>query len=333
VSERFLIPQKLYGRDREVANLLKAFEETCDGGNQLLLVSGYSGIGKTSLIQELYKPIIRDRGYFISGKFDQVVRNIPYGALIQAFRGLVWQLLTESEERLEVWRERLSKALGANGGVLAEVIPEIELILGKQASPAPLDPAESQNRFQYVFQNFVGTLAQKEHPLVVFLDDLQWVDAATLDLLHALLTGSDIRHLLLVCAYRDNEVDADHLLTWAVGRLVTSGATFRRMPLAPLPLADLVPFLCDTLHVESSEVDPLAKLIQQKTDGNPFFVIQFLKTLEQEKFLTFNRENARWTFRTDVIAQAGMTDNVIDLMTHRIRRLSPGAGSLYRKSV
>jgi histidine kinase len=213
VSERFLVPQRLYGREREVRELMAAFDETCDGRASILLVAGYSGIGKTSLISELYAPIVRERGYFLSGKFDQVVRNIPYGALIQAFRGLVWQLLTESEERLAEWRRRLSEALGANGGVLAEVIPEIELILGKQTPPPPLDPTEARNRFGYMLQRFVGTLARREHPLVVFLDDLQWVDAATLDVLHALLTSVDLHHRLLIGAYRDNEVDAAHLLT------------------------------------------------------------------------------------------------------------------------
>ncbi|HKC88445.1 MAG TPA: AAA family ATPase, partial [Blastocatellia bacterium] len=180
--DRFLISQKLYGREREVAELLDAFDRVCRGRAappSMTLVAGYSGIGKTSLIQELYKPIARERGYFISGKFDQVVRSVPFGALIQAFRGLAQQLLTESEEQLTRWRASLSRALGAQGGVLTEVIPEIELIIGKQPAPPSLGPTEALNRFQLVFQNFVGALARQESPLVVFLDDLQWADAAT----------------------------------------------------------------------------------------------------------------------------------------------------------
>ncbi len=224
VSERFLIPQRLYGRDRELAELVSAFDDACEGRAALLLVSGYSGIGKTSLISELYRPIVKQRGYFLAGKFDQVMRNMPYGALIQAFRGFVWQVLAESEHRLAEWRTRLSDALGSNGGVLAEVIPEIELVLGKQVAPTALDPAEAQNRFRYVFQSFLAALARKQHPLVVFLDDLQWVDAATLDLLHSLLTGPDLNHVLFIGAYRDNEVDANHMLTWAMDRLQASGA-------------------------------------------------------------------------------------------------------------
>ena len=322
VPDRFLISQKLYGRNRDLADLLRAFDETCDGLTGLMLVAGYSGIGKTSLIHELYKPIVRQRGYFIAGKFDQVVRNIPYGALTQALRSLVWQLLTESEDRLSLWRARLSDALGTNGGVLAEVIPEIELIIGKQAPPPPLDPTEARNRFGYVFQSFISALARREHPLVVFLDDLQWVDAATLDLLHALLTGPGIRHLLLIGAYRDNEVDDSHLLTWAVNRLEASGGRVSRLSLGPLALPDLTSFLCDTLHREPSYIEPIAGVIQKKTDGNPFFVIQFLKMLEQEGLLIFESEHGGWSFGIDAIAAVGMTDNVVDLMTRKIRRLS-----------
>jgi len=212
VSDRFLIPRKLYGRSSEVDELLRAFDRTCTGATEMMVVGGYSGIGKTSLIQELYKPIVRERGYFIAGKFDPIVRNVPHGALIQAFRSLLQQLLTESEARLSRWRTRLSEALGANAGVLAEVIPEIELVLGKQPPPPALAPTEAQNRFQLVFQNFVGTLAQREHPLVVFVDDLQWADSATLSLLGPLLTSPRVKFLFLIGAYRDNEVDASHLL-------------------------------------------------------------------------------------------------------------------------
>lgn len=322
VPDRFLISQKLYGRDRELEDLLRAFEETCAGGTALMLVSGYPGIGKTSLIQELYKPIVRQRGYFIAGKFDQVARNIPYGAFTQALRSLVWQLLTESEERLGLWRARLSEALGTNGGVLAEVIPEIELILGPQAPPPPLDATEARNRFRYVLQKFVGALSQKEHPLIVFLDDLQWVDAATLDVLHALLTNADIQYLLVIGAYRENEVDDSHLLTWALSRLKSARAHVSRMSLGPLAPADLEAFLCDTLHRAADYTGPIAGLIQKKTDGNPFFVIQFLKTLQEEGLLVFDREHAGWSFGTDAIAQAGITENVIDLMTRKIRRMS-----------
>jgi histidine kinase len=325
VSDRFLVPQRLYGRDGELAALGAAFDDACNGRATLVLVSGYSGIGKTSLIRELYRPIVSQRGYFLSGKFDQVVRNVPYGALIQAFRGFIWQVLAESEHGLALWRTRLSNVLGQNGGVIAEVIPEIEFVLGKQPPPAALEPAEAQNRFRYVFQSFVGAVAQKEHPLVVFLDDLQWVDPATLDLLHALLAGADIHHVLFIGAYRDNEVDANHLLTWAIDRVQSAGASVRRLTLGPLARADIVQFLRETLRRAADDVEPLASLILRKTDGNPFFVIQFLKTLHQDGLFWFDAARGQWAFDLGAIAAAGTTDNVIDLMTRKIRRLSPPA--------
>jgi len=325
VPDRFLISQKLYGREREVAQLLGVFDRVCEGRAapaSMMLVAGYSGIGKTSLIQELYKPIVRERGYFISGKFDQVVRSVPFGALIQAFRGLTQQLLTESEEQLAAWRARLSKALGAQGGVLTEVIPEIELIIGKQPAPPALGPTEALNRFQLVFQNFVGALARQEHPLVVFLDDLQWADAATLSLLGPLLASHEIESLFLMGAYRDNEVDAGHPLMRSLNALEGAGVELRRVVLEPLRLPDLTLLIRDTLRGDLAAAEPLARLALEKTGGNPFFVIQFLKTLHQEGFITFDYEQCRWTYRLAAIAGAPLTDNVIDLMTRKIQRLS-----------
>jgi predicted ATPase/tRNA A-37 threonylcarbamoyl transferase component Bud32 len=322
VSDRFLISQKLYGREQEVEELLGAFDHVCQGHAAMMVVAGYSGIGKTSLIQELYKPIVRERGYFISGKFDQVARSVPFGALIQAFHGLVRQLLTESEERLAQWRTRLSQALGTNAGVLAEVIPEIELIIGKQPPALALGPTEALNRFQMVFQNFVAALASQEHPLVVFLDDLQWADPATLSLFQPVLTSPSIQYLFLMGAYRDNEVDASHPLTRTLGVLESAGVELRRIMLGSLQLPDLTCFIRDTLRGDLEEAAPLVDLVWEKTNGNPFFVIQFLKTLKQEGFLEFDYDRACWAYRIDDIAGAAMTDNVIDLMTRKIQRLA-----------
>ncbi len=320
VFDRFVIPQHLYGRQSEIEVLMAAFERVCEGTVELMLVSGYAGIGKTSLIQELYQPIVRRRGYFIAGKFDQIIRT-PYGALIQAFRGLVHQLLTENEDQLAVWRSRLADALGTNGGVLAEVIPEIELIMGQQPQPPPLAPTEAQNRFRLVLGNFVGALARKEHPLVVFLDDLQWADTATLNLLEPLLAGSENEYILLIGAYRDNEVDEAHALTRTLTEVETAGVATGRLPLGPLALADLILLVRDTLHCEAAEAEPLARLVSQKTEGNPFFVGQFLKALRDAELLKFDYETGRWTVEMDAIARARMTDNVIDLMTRKIQRL------------
>lgn len=311
--------------EQEVEQLLQAFDRACQGNVEtcaMLLVTGYSGIGKTSLIQELYKPIVRQRGYFISGKFDQVTRANPFGALIQAFRGLVRQLLTESEARLASWRIQLAEALGGNGGVLAEVVPEIELIIGKQAPPPMVGPTEALNRFQLVIQNFVAAIARQEHPLVIFLDDLQWADSATLSLLQPLLTSREIRALFLIGAYRDNEVDAGHPLTRVFNELERAGAELHRVVLGPLRLADLTQLVRDTLRGSLEDAEPLARLVLEKTGGNPFFVIQFLKALEQDGFLTFDPYQARWSYQIEAIAKAPLTDNVVDLMTCKIQRLA-----------
>ncbi|HLF83100.1 MAG TPA: sigma 54-interacting transcriptional regulator, partial [Blastocatellia bacterium] len=312
-------------RDREVEQLLGAFDRVCEGPAAMMLVSGYAGVGKTSLIQELYKPIVRQRGYFIAGKFDQIARSTPFGALIQAFRGFIQQLLTESEARLAAWRSQLSEALDVNAAVIAEVIPEIELILGKQPASPILAPTEAQNRFRLVFQNFVGAIARKEHPLVIFLDDLQWVDSATLNLFGPLLTSPDVQHLFMIGAYRDNEVDRAHPLVRALGALEAEGVRLHQMPLQPLKLPDLMSFISDTLHCDLAGGEPLARLVSQKTGGNPFFVIQFLKALWREKLIEFDYDKGHWTFRMEAIAAAGMTDNVVDLMTRKIQRLSPKA--------
>ena len=325
VPDHFVFSQQLYGRDREVEQLLGAFDRVCEGPAAMMLVSGYAGVGKTSLIQELYKPIVRQRGYFIAGKFDQIARSTPFGALIQAFRGFIQQLLTESEDRLAAWRSKLTEALDVNGSVIAEVIPEIELILGKQPASPELAPTEAQNRFRLVFQNFVGAIARKEHPLVIFLDDLQWVDSATLNLFGPLLTSPDVQHLFLIGAYRDNEVDAAHPLVLALSSLEAEGVRLHQMSLRPLELADLMSLITDTLHCDPAEGEPLARLVSQKTGGNPFFVIQFLKALWREKLIEFDYDKGHWTFQMEAIAAAGITDNVVDLMTRKIQRLSPKA--------
>jgi predicted ATPase/transcriptional regulator with GAF, ATPase, and Fis domain len=322
VSDRFLIPQKLYGRARELGDLTAAFERTCGGGTRLVLVAGPAGAGKTALIGELYRPIVRQRGKFVTGKSDPIVRDVPLGAFVRAFRSLVWQLLTESEDRLSASRERISAALGANAAVLAEVIPEIEFIIGRQPAPPSVDPAEAQNRFQLVFQNFVAAIADRDHPLVVFLDDLQWADSATLQLLHALLTSPDVRHALFVGACRDNEAGAGHPLHTAVSRLEAAGAAVERIALGPLPAEDVARFLADTLHADAEETRPLADLVLRRTDGTPFFVIQYLRTLHQNGLFVFDSVARRWRFALDAIAAADTTHDVVDLMTARIRRLS-----------
>jgi predicted ATPase len=329
-SDRLLIPQRLYGREVELGQLRTAFEEALAGHPVLVLVAGYAGVGKTSFINELCRPLVRERGYFISGKFDQVARNVPYSALVQALRSLVWQVLADDEARLAAWRAELTSALGTNGGVIATVIPEIEFIIGAQAAPVALDAVESQNRFRYVFRSFVETFARPDHPLVLFLDDLQWADAATLDLLHPILTDADARALLVIGAYRDNEVSADHPVSAAIARLEHDKARMRTLALGPLDHSSLLAFLADGLRTEPSELTGLATLLRQKTDGNPFFVIQFLRSLHHDRLLALDWETGRWMFRLDAISAAGTTDNVVTLMTQRIQRLTPDGQQVLR---
>jgi predicted ATPase/signal transduction histidine kinase len=322
IGERLVFSSRLYGREHEVERLLQAFEAACSGAPpRLWLVEGYAGVGKTSLIQQLYRPIVRHKGWFIGGKFDQVMRGVPFGALIQSFQGLVRQLLGDSEARLAQWRDVLTSALGANGGVLAEVIPEIEIIIGAQPKPAQLAGAEAQNRFQRVLRQFVGALAQPAHPLVLFLDDLQWADAATLGLLEPLLGDPDIRCLLLIGAARDGERDASPRLVRTLAALGEAGVGIERLALGPLGLPALTALVADTLHSSAEQAAPLAALVQRKTGGNPFFAMQFLKLLEREGALVFDDTREQWVYRIDEIARAPLADNVVELMTAAIRRL------------
>ncbi len=319
---------RLVGREREVAALQAAFERCREGAPVVVLVEGYAGIGKTSLIQQLYRPIVRRRGWFIGGKFDQVARGVPFGALIQAFQGLVRQLLGENEARLAHWRETLRAALGANAGVLTQVIPEIGFIVGPQPAPPELGSTEAQNRFQRVLQQFVAVLARPEHPLVLFLDDLQWADAATLALLEPLATSAEIGSLLLLGAFRDHELEASPRLARTLAALQASGMPIERVVLGPLAVADLRTLVAGALHSDDEGAAALAALVHAKTGGNPFFAMQFLRLLEREGRLAYDRDAARWTYAIEAIEAAPLADNVVDLMTRRIGRLPAPAQAL-----
>ncbi|MEG5036090.1 AAA family ATPase [Microcoleus sp. AT3-D2] len=323
ISDKFQIPQKLYGRDSEVETLLTAFDRVSEGTTEMMLVAGYSGIGKSVLVAEIHKPITQKRGYFISGKFDQFQRNIPYSAFVSAFQGLMRQLLTESEAQLNLWREKLLAALGSNGQVIIEVIPEVELIIGKQPPVPELSPAESQNRFNLVFQNFIRAFCAKEHPLVIFLDDLQWADSATLNLIELMMTDADTQYLFLIGAYRDNEVNPTHPLMMTLDGLRNVGATINFITLAPLDSKHISQLIADTLHSDASSVKPLAELVVHKTGGNPFFVYEFLKTLHTENLITFDFERHGWQWDISNIEAQGITDNVVELMIGKVKKLPP----------
>src|ERR1700730_924798 len=324
ISDRLLMPEKLYGRDREIKTLLDAFDQVVTTGKpNLVLVSGYPGIGKSSVVNELHKVLVPPRGLFASGKFDQYKRDIPYATLVQAFQSLIRPLLSKSEGELRNWRDALREALGPNGLLIVDLVPELKLIIGEQAPVPDLPPQDAQGRFQLVFRRFISVFARPEHPLALFLDDLQWLDAAMLDLLEDLLTRPDVQHLMLIGAYRDNEVDSAHPLMRKLEAIRRAGATVREILLAPMAAEDLGRLLVDSLHCEPERVASLAQLIHEKTGGNPFFAVQFISSLAEEALLTFDHSNAQWSWDLNRIHAKSYSDNVLDLMVRKLNRL-PG---------
>ena len=326
VPDRLLIPERLYGREREIDALLAAFDRVvADGATQLLLVSGYSGIGKSSVVNELHKALVPPRGLFAAGKFDQYKRDIPYATLAQAFQSLVRHILGKGEVELGEWRDALREALGANGSLLVNLVPELELVIGKQPPVADLPPQDAKNRFQLVFRRFLSVFAREEHPLALFLDDLQWLDAATLDLLEHLVTHSEVRRLMLIGAYRDNEVGPAHPLLRTLEAIRDAGARACEIVLAPLGHDDVEQLLADGLHCEPERARPLARLVYEKTGGNPFFAIQFITALAEEELLAFDPVAPAWRWDMDRIRAKGYTDNIVDLMVGKLKRLSTAA--------
>jgi PAS domain S-box-containing protein len=321
--DRLLIPEKLYGRAGEIDILLASFDRVVASGTpELVLVSGYSGIGKSSVVNELHKVLVPPRGLFAAGKFDQYKRDIPYATLAQALRKLVRHILVKSQAEVDHWRSALTEALGPNGQLIVGLVPELEVIIGRQPPVPDLPPRDAHNRFQLVFRRFLGAFAKPEHPLALFLDDLQWLDTATLDLLEHLVTHSEVRHLLLVGAYRDNEVSPSHPLVRTLAAIRKAGARVQEIVLAPLALDDVGKLVADALHCEPERARPLAQLVQEKTGGNPFFAIQFFTALADEGLLRFDPITRVWQWNMDRISAKSYTDNVVDLMAGKLKRLS-----------
>ncbi len=320
--DRLLIPEKLYGRACEIDGLLASFERVVASGTpELVLVSGYSGIGKSSVVNELHKALVPPRGLFASGKFDQYKRDIPYATLAQAFQSLMRPILGKSEAELRNWHDAFQEALGPNGQLIVDLVPELKLIIGEQPPVPDLSPQDAQGRFQLVFRRFIGVFARREHPLALFLDDLQWLDAATLDLLEDLLIRPDVRHLMLIGAYRDNEVNSAHPLMRKLGAIRQAGAIVHEIVLAPLRGEDLAQLIADFLHCEPERAGSLAQLVHEKTAGNPFFAIQFITALAEEALIAFDHGDARWSWDLTHIQAKGYTDNVADLMAGKLNRL------------
>lgn len=320
--DRLLIPEKLYGRTAQIDTLLASFDRIVAGGRpELVLVSGYSGIGKSAVVNEFHKTLVPPRGLFASGKVDQYKRDIPYGTLAQAFQSLIRSLLSKTEAELRQWREALLEALEPNGRLIIDHVPELKLIIGEQPPVPELPPQDAQARFQLVFRRFISVFARPEHPLALFLDDLQWLDAATLDLLEDLLTRPNVQNLLLIGAYRDNEVDPIHPLMRKLEAMRQAGAMLQAIVLAPLTCEDLGQLIADSVRGEPERITPLARLIHEKTTGNPLFAIQFISALADEALLTFDYGEARWCWDLNRIYAKGYTDNVVDLMVGKLKRL------------
>lgn len=326
-SDKFLIPQKLYGREAELTILLDTFRRVCTrpyGGQavEMIMVTGYSGIGKSALVNEIRIPIVEKRGYFIAGKFDRFNYNIPYSALTQAFQDMIRQILMESELQVEEWKARILEAVGPNGQIIIDVIPEVERIIGKQPAVPELSPHETMNRFNMYFQNFIRTFADDKHPLTIFLDDLQWVDIPTLKLLERLILDSKNRYMLIIGAYRDNEVNSTHPLIISLNKIKNENVKINTITLLPLEPEHINQLISESLKCSISEVETLGKLCLSKTNGNPFFLIQFLNSLVDQRLIEFDSKNFKWEWDYLKIANTDITSNVVELMTNRIQKLS-----------
>ncbi len=321
ISDHFQIQQKLYGREKEVSKLMRAFSDITEGDNKMFLVSGFSGIGKSALINELHKPIVAKQGYFIRGKFDQFQRNIPYSAVANAFCGLMKQLLTESQEKLLVWKHQLLEVLGTNGQVIIDFVPELEQIIGVQPKVPHLGTEENQNRFNRLAIQFLQLFTRKEHPLVMFIDDLQWVDSASLDLLKLFMLSKEHSHFLFIGAYRNNEVDEHHPFIAAVDELKNAKVSVSDLVLKPLKLEHTNTLISESLSAKAEDTVALAQLVMNKTAGNPFFINQFLKQLYETGLLSFQIKERSWQWDLKRINQQQISDNVVDLVVSKIQRL------------
>jgi predicted ATPase/GAF domain-containing protein/anti-anti-sigma regulatory factor len=326
ISDVLRIPPRLYGREAEVTTLIRSFERAAEGPPSLLLLAGSAGVGKSALVHEIHKTIARRGGEFIAGKFDQLHQSVPFAAFTQAFRDLIRQLLTEPQAKLAAWKAKLLTALGRSGRVLTDLIPELALVIGPQPEVAHLEPTEAQNRLGLVFQDFVRVFCAPSHPLVVFLDDLQWADPASLLLLRLLLADPKGGHLLLLGAYRERDVDAAHPLRGALEQLRQEGTTLTEISLGPLDLPRVRALLTEALGDPGDDNPKLAALAKQlfdKTHGNPFFLTQLLMTLSKDGLLRRSRDTGRWTWEETQIAAAPIAENVVEFMASNLQKLSP----------
>ncbi len=321
ITERFIIPEKLYGRETEVETLLASFERVSTGSIEMMLVAGFSGIGKTAVVNEVHKPIVRQRGYFIKGKFDQFKRDIPFSAWVQALQNLMRQLLSESANSVQKWKALILEALGENGQVIIDVIPELELLIAAQPEVPELEGSAAQNRFNLLFEKFIRVFATIEHPLVIFLDDLQWADSASLKLMQLLMSETDTGYLLLIGAYRDNEVSPAHPFILTLDEIRKARATVNQISLAPLDQVSLNRLIADTLSCPPQRAVPLTELIFTKTKGNPFFATQFLKSLHQDGLISFDFSGGYWQCDIARLRALAVSDDIVEFMATQLQKL------------
>ncbi len=324
VPDKLLIPEKLYGRETETKTLLDAFKRmVADGKPQLVLVSGYSGVGKSALINELHKVLIDSQALYAQGKFDQYLHDTPYATLAQALRSLVNQILSRSEAEVAEWREAIQKAIAPNGRLITDLAPELEALIGEQPPVKDVPLQDALNRFNRTFRLILNVFARADHPLVLFLDDLQWLDSATLTLLEHLLTHPDVKYILLLGAYRENEVGSEHPLKRTLDALHKAEAAVQVIALQSLKVDELLRLVSDTFHCDKDRAKPIAYTIFEKTGGNPFFAIQFMMELAEGGAVTFDAQALQWQWNLDRIHTKGFTDNVTDLMVIKLKRLNP----------
>lgn len=333
LSDNFSIQQKLYGRETDIQTLLETFHEIHrTGKSEIILIGGYSGVGKSSLVREINKPITQVRGYFLTGKYDQYNRNLPFSAFIQVFTNLVRLILTEQPDEIQKWKDKILHALGNNGQVVIKVIPELEFIIGNQPELTELGAQENANRFYLVFQNFIKVFANADHPLAIFLDDMQWADSGSLALIKNLIEDESVQYIYFMLAFRDNEVDKTHPLEILFEDLRKTGSLKKSITLKPLSRENVVQLLSDSLHCEAEKVTELSGIVFQKTGGNPFFISEFLKQLSREELIFFDYRQTRWDWKTTEIKNVQISENVVELLIKRIKRLDSATQNILKLS-
>ncbi|MHB8126839.1 MAG: protein kinase domain-containing protein [Desulfitobacteriaceae bacterium] len=314
ISDKFEIPKELYGREDELTSLLTAFENTRKGKAEFILIGGYSGIGKTSLVNELHKPIIKEHGMFLTGKFDQYTKNTPYAAVIQAINQFCNYILSEPEREIERWKKRIIETVGANGRLISEVVPRLELIIGEQAALEELSSIEEQNRFKIALKNWLLTISAPEHPVVFFMDDVHWADMASLELFESILLDPDIKGLMFIGTYRDNEVDASHPLIMSIEKVKKNNGKIELMKLGNLDILAIAQMIADTVKRPEAEVLELAWAVNEKTLGNPFYTIELLKYCNKEKLIYYDYSEISWEWDESEIRSRKIEDNVADYL-------------------